>query len=310
MIDPVAAIAFAKVAEAKSFTVAAQELGVSKGSISKLINKLEISLKTKLLYRTTRRLSLTETGQAFLTRASQFAEIIAEAEQAVAHLEAEPRGLLRVSAPVSFGHRHLASVVAAYLARNPGVSIDLSLADRFVDLVEEGYDLAIRIGVLRDSSLTARTIGPFRPVLCASPTYLAASGMPRRPGDLAEHNCLIYTLTTTPPDRWIFEGPEGREQVKVRGTLRASNGDVLRSAAVAGLGILASPDFIVADALRERALVPILADYRLSDGGAGIYVVYPPNRRLSPKVRTFVDFLARSFANPDWRDEALANRRR
>lgn len=300
MIDPASVIAFSKVAGTKSFTVAAREMGVSKGTISKIINKLENSLNTKLLYRTTRRLSLTETGAAFLEQANRLVEVLDEAECAVAHLEAEPRGVLKINAPMSFGHRHLGGVVAEYLARHPGVSIDLTLNDRFVDLVEEGYDLAVRIGVLEDSSLMARTIAPFRAMVCASPTYLAASGMPRRPADLAQHNCLIYTLTARPPDRWTFDGPGGREQVKVTGTLRASNGDVLLSAAVAGLGVLISPDFIVADALRARALVPILSGYSPSSGIAGIHVVYPPNRRLSPKVRSFVDCLAARFARPSW----------
>jgi len=301
MIDPQAALIFVRVAEAKSFTVAAHQSGLSKGSISKIINKLEKQLNSKLLYRTTRNLSLTETGMAFLEQAQRMAEALAEAECAVADLEVEPRGTLRMSAPTNFGHRYLGPAVADYLARHPGVAIDLSVSDRFVDLIEEGYDLAIRIGSLRDSSLVARTLAPFDMIVSASPTYLAACSVPRRPAELAQHNCLIYTLATTAPDRWLFEDGSGRELAKVQGSLRSSNVDVLMSSAVAGLGILIAPDFAVADAVRARRLVKILPDYRVVNGLAAIHAVYPPSRRLSPKVRSFVDFLAARFGRPEWR---------
>jgi DNA-binding transcriptional LysR family regulator len=303
MIDPIAVMAFSKVAQAKSFTAAAQELRLSKGTISKLINKLESSLKTKLIHRTTRRFHLTETGQAFLEGANRLCEIIEEAESSVAQLEAEPRGLLKISAPTSFGSRYLAAAVADFLGHHPGISIDMVLNDRFIDLIEEGFDLAIRIGGLKDSTLIARKLAPMTLTVTASPTYIAASGMPRAPAELARHNCLIYTLsTTTASDRWTFVGPEGRKTVKVEGSLQANNAEVLLASAVAGLGILVAPDFIVAESLRTKKLVPVVPGYRISSAGAAIHVVYPPSRRLSPKLRAFVDFLAARFAQPSWRN--------
>ena len=302
MIDPIAVVAFSKIAQAKSFTAAAQSLGVSKGTISKLINKLEETLRTKLIYRSTRRLSLSETGQAFLEKANRLCEIMEEAESAVARLETEPRGTLKISAPTTFGSRYLAPAIAGFLAHHPGISVDLALNDRFVDLIEEGFDLAIRIGALKDSSLIARTIAPVDMTICASPTYIAASGMPRQPADLARHNCLIYTLSAAmAPDRWAFVGPEGRTEVRVQGTLRANGADVLLASAVAGLGVVVAPDFIVADALATRGLVPVLPGYRVAGPDAAIHVIYPPNRLLSPKVRSFIDFLAGRFAAPPWR---------
>lgn len=300
---------FVKVAEHRSFSAAARDLGLSKGTISKNINKIENQLKTKLLYRTTRKLSLTETGTAFLERAVRVLEALADAECAISDLESEPSGILKINAPVSFSKRWLGPAIAAFLAKYPRVTIELTLNDRFVDLVEEGYDLAIRVGNLVDSSLIARRLAPVGFTVCASPTYLKAHGHPRRPADLATHNCLIYTLRIAPADRWIFEGPKGRETVKIRGTFHANSGEALAAAAIAGLGVLASPDFMVAEAIAAGHLVPILRDYTVGVDAA-VHAVYHPSRNLSPKVRAFVDFLARNIADAAPNELALANRAR
>lgn len=302
-------LAFIRVVEARSFTAAAARLNVSKSVVSRRLGALENRLGARLLNRTTRTLSLTEVGQAFYERARRIVADVAEAEQAVASLSAEPRGNLRVAAPVSFGVEHLAPAVAEFLRRFPAVEIEMDLNDRVVDLVHEGYDLAVRIGRLRDSSLVARKLAPLRRVLCASPDYLARMGVPRTPEDLVRHNCLVYTNVPASED-WQFTVPDGDggerlvRAVRVSGSLRADNGDLLREAAIAGVGITIMPTFIVGDAIRAGRLAVVPLDCEVPD--AAIHAVYPANRHLSPKVRAFVDFLAGRFAPvPAW-DAALA----
>lgn len=289
---------FAEVAGARSFSAAARALGLSKSAVSKRIARLEDRLGLRLLNRTTRRLSLTEAGAVFYERCTQILAAARAAEQAVLDLDGAPRGLLRVSAPMSFGIRHLGRAVAAFMARHPAVQVALDLDDRRVDLVGEGYDLALRIAEMPPSSLVGRRIAVNRRIVCAAPAYLARHGTPRQPEELRRHNCLMYSYLASGAD-WQFRGPAGPMTVRVRGSLTANNGDVLREAAVAGLGIILSPTFLIGPELRQGLLVPVLRDHWNAD--TGIYAIYPPTRHLSPKVRAFIDFLAERFgATPEW----------
>lgn len=283
---------FAKVVETGSFTGAAEAMGLSKSAVSKQVSKLEARLGAQLLHRTTRRISLTEVGQAFFERCERILSEIEEAELAVSRLQDEPRGTLRLNAPTPFGIQYLSPLIAEYMARYPEVSVDVTLNDRFVDLVEEGYDLAVRITKLKDSSLIARRLAGFRILTCASPEYWNRHGRPTAPQDLAEHEALIYHYLPSPED-WRFEGPDGTITVPMRARLKSNNGDVLRAAAVAGCGVIRSPAFIVGEDVKAGRLETVLGDWSATD--AAIYAVWPPNRHLSAKVRTFVDFLAERF---------------
>ncbi len=291
-------LAFIKVVDTKSFTAAADRLNLSKSVVSRRIGELENRLGARLLNRTTRKLSLTEVGQAYYERCARILADLEEAEQAVADLHAAPRGRLRVNAPVSFGVRHLAPAVAEFINRYPSIEVEMDLNDRFVDLVEEGYDLAIRIGRLRDSSLIARRLAPARAVTCASPAYLEQYGTPQVPEDLSNHRCLIYTNLPT-PDVWQFKVNGEIRSVRVSGPLRGNNGDLLREAALSGAGIVLSPTFLCGEALSSGALRPFLTDCMIAE--ASVNAVYPQNRHLSPKVRVFVDFLLQRFGpRPYW----------
>ncbi|WP_340115720.1 LysR family transcriptional regulator [Pelagibius sp. 7325] len=293
---------FAEVVEAEGFSAAARRLGLSKSAVSKQVGRLEDRLGVRLLNRTTRRLSLTEAGATFYDACRRVLDEAASAEQAVSDLAAAPRGLLRLNAPMSFGFLHLGPAIPAFHARYPQITVDAAMNDRFVDLVEEGYDVAIRIGALRDSSLVARRLAPCRAVLCASPDYLARRGHPRRPEDLAGHDCLLYANSANPRE-WTFHGQRGRQAVAVKGPLIANNGDVLCGAAVAGMGITRLPTFIVGPQLREGRLEVVLPGHPLPD--QGIHAVYPHGRNLSPKVRVFVDFLADHFGPEPYWDAGL-----
>jgi len=292
---------FAHVVEAKSFTAAAGRLGRSKSSVSKAISQLEDRLGARLLNRTTRRLSLTEAGAAFYERAARMLAEAEQAELAVSALQDEPRGLLRVNAPQTFGQRHLGGPVAAFLERYPGLSIEMTLDDHFVDLVDEGYDVAVRIAALPDSSLIARRLAPNRRVVCGSPAYFERAGRPQRPGDLRHHNCFGYAYQVT-GDEWRFVGPDGPTSVRVSGTLSANNGAILKAALLDGLGVALLPTFAIDRELREGRLVTVLDAYE--DTGTSIYAVYPHNRHLSAKVRAFVDFLAERFEPEPYWDRA------
>jgi DNA-binding transcriptional LysR family regulator len=289
---------FAKVVELSSFAAASRHFGLSPAMVSKHIQALEERLGARLLNRTTRRVSPTEAGRAFYERATRILADLDEAEQAASALQATPRGLLRLNGPLSFGVRHLAPAIADYLAASPEAEIDVTLSDRVVDLVDEGFDLAIRIARLADSSLIARRIAPCRIVACAAPSYLKMHGAPRRPADLAAHNCLGYSYAAL-RNEWRFAGPDGVESVRVAGRLNANNGDVLRLAALRGAGIVIQPSFLVGDDLASGALVPILPGYVPDE--LVIQAVYPHSRHLSVKVRSFVDFLIARFGHePEW----------
>jgi DNA-binding transcriptional LysR family regulator len=297
-MDRLAAMeAFVRVVERGGFTAAAEDLRLSRAMVSKHVQDLEAHLGARLLNRTTRKVSLTEVGRVYHERCAQILADIAETESAVGALQARPRGRLRINAPVSFGALHLTAAVADYMAAHAEVTVELTLNDRVVDLVEEGYDLAVRIARLADSSLIARRLAPCRMVVCASPAYLERRGRPRRPADLAGHDCLDYRYQAR--EEWQFEGPEGPVSVRVRGSLEANNGDALRAAAVRGTGVVLQPSFIVGADLAAGRLVPVLPGYRVPE--LAIHAVYPPGRHLSAKVRSFIDFLAPRYGErPAW----------
>lgn len=287
---------FARVVEHGSFAKAAERLGISTSACSRRVAELEAHLDVRLLNRTTRRLSLTESGQAFYERCVQVLADLEEAEQAAAASAARPRGTLKLTCSISFGVRHVAPLVPAFAARHPEMRFDVQLSDRFVDLVEEGFDLAIRIGESPDQNVIARRLGETCLVPCAAPRYLREHGAPETPADLARHACLTYEYQPV-RGTWRFTDRSGREHaVRVAGPMHANNGEMLAAAAVEGIGIALEPDFIVGTDLAAGRLVRILGDYAPTP--TGIYAVYPSRRHLSAKVRAFVDFLAERFAAP------------
>lgn len=284
---------FVKVVELSSFTAAAEALEMSQPVVSKAVTRLEEKLGVRLLNRTTRRLSLTEAGAELYRRSVRALAEIEDAELEIARFQTEPRGTLRVSAPMSFSILHLGSLLPSFIERYPGVSVELHLDDRQVDLVEEGYDVAIRVGRLQDSNLVARRLTPCRQVLCASPSYLAKHGTPERPEDLLAHNCIVYSLLSTPRE-WRFTDVAGETHVvPINGALQSNNGLVNRAAAVAGAGIVLLPAFYIGEELRSGQLKAVLSDFKPID--LAIYALYPERRNLTPKVRAFVDFLATKF---------------
>ena len=264
---------FAKVAGTGSLSAAARALGLSQTMVTKHVAALEARLGTKLFHRTTRRLSITEAGRRYLESTERILAELEAADSAVAADRFEPRGVFRLNAPVSFGAWQIAPLLDEFSRRHPRLQVELGLNDRLVDLAEEGWDMAVRIGTLADSSLIARRIAPCRSVVAAAPTYLAAHGTPKTVAELAQHNCLGYTLSrSTDVGRWPF-GERGETVVQVSGNLRANNGDALRAAAVAGQGIVYQPTFIIADDLRAGTLVALSLDRPALELG-GIYAVY------------------------------------
>ncbi len=285
-------VVFSRVVEAGSFSEAARRLGSSKSAVSRQVTRLEGRLGVQLLQRTTRRLALTEAGRLFHERCAKIIREVEEAELAVSHAQRAPRGLLRVNAPMSFGQLVLAPAVPAFLSHHSELRVELVLDDRRVDAVEGGFDVTIRIADrLPDSSAIARRIAPTRVVVCGAPCYLERRGVPRTPADLASHECLVYSHR----DRWLFRGPSGAEWVGVSGRLRANNGDALREAVLAGLGLGQIPSFIVAADIARGALEVVLE--RFEERSASIWALYSPTRHLSTKVRAFIDFLAERFAS-------------
>ncbi len=284
---------FSQVVESKSFVRAAERLELSTTAVSRYVTELEGRLQSRLLQRTTRRISLTETGRAFYERCVQILAELDEAEREAAQQVAEPYGTIRLTTSVNFGTRQLTPAIASFMARHPHVRFDVSLSDRIVDLIEEGFDLAVRVGGTGAQNLAARKLGETRFVTCAAPAYLARNGAPIAPEDLTQHNCLTYEYALR--DAWTFRDPTGRERaVRVAGNLSSNNGDLLAAAAAEGVGILLEPDFIVGPELAQGRLVRVLESYEAPV--SPIYAVYPSRRHLPAKVRTFVDFLAERFA--------------
>jgi len=290
--------AFLHVAEHGSFTAAAARLGVTKSRVSKQVQALERRLGTRLLHRTTRRLTLTEAGAHYHERCAPLLEALAEADRSVGDLHALPRGRLRVNAPVSFGLLQLASALPAFLAHYPSLTVDITLNDRFVDLLHEGYDAAVRIGQLQDSSLMARRIAGCDVWLCGAPAYLARQGRPRAIADLAGHNALTYSYAPQ-GSHWPITDPRGdRHRVPVSGNLRANNGELLLAAAEQGSGLVMLPDFIAARSVASGRLERLLPDHGIAP--LSVNVVYPYTPRVPAKVRAFVDFLVSRFADRPW----------
>ena len=294
--------AFVAVVEAGSFTAAAERLGMAKSAVSRRVSALEERLGVQLLRRTTRRLNLTETGRSFYEHSARILADLEEAESAVAQEHGELRGTLKVALPLSFGIRHMCEPVAEFSRRHPRVTFDLDLNDRRVDLVQEGADLAVRIGRLADSSLIARRLFEARTVVCASPEYLDEHGGPETPEDLAQHQCLVYG-NLPDPSSWVCEDPSGAmRRVDVRVAMTATSGEFLCAAAQRGLGIALQPTFIAGELISAGELQPILTDFRWPVTPA--YAVYPPTRHLSYRVREFIDFLADFFSGvPRWDED-------
>lgn len=284
---------FVRVAEAGNFSAAARALGLTPSAVSKLIGRLEDRLGARLLNRTTRRVSLTEEGHAFLQRATPILAAIEDAERAVTELHGEPRGLLKVNASTAFAQNHVEPLIPGFLERYPELKIQLTVTESFVNLVEEEVDVAIRIGQLADSSLIARRLGQARRMIVASPAYLKEHGTPATPDDLEHHNCLRL-VTGTSFNRWEFEGPAGPRAIDAGGNFETNNATTLLRAALAGLGLIRAANFVVGADIRAGRLVQVLAEFE-SPGATPVNAVYPHHRHLSPKVRAFVDMLVAAF---------------
>ncbi|WP_293904308.1 LysR family transcriptional regulator [Phenylobacterium sp.] len=289
--------AFTAVAEARSFTQGARKLDVSPAQISKLVARLENRLDARLLNRTTRDVSLTDTGQAYLERARELLEGFDALESSVRD-QSGPSGQLKVSAPVSFGKGQLTPALLDFASAHPAVSLDVAFADRLVNLVEEGFDVAVRIGHLTDSSLVAKRLAAVRMVTCASPDYLARHGLPAALEDLARHEAVLDT-NAREATTWTFGSHSDRREVRVHGRLRFNGAEACVAAAVAGFGVTRTPAFAAADDLRAGRIVPILCNFEPEL--IHVHAVYPHARHLAAKVRAFVDFLAQRYAGePQW----------
>jgi DNA-binding transcriptional LysR family regulator len=290
--------AFAKVVETGSFARAAERLAVSVSAVSRQVAELEGHLDARLLNRTTRRLSLTESGRVFYEHCVQLLADLEEAEESAHAGTVKPRGTLRLTCATTFGVRHLAPAVVRFVERHPEMRFDVELSDRAVDLVEEGFDIAVRIGSIGSQNLVGRKVGETRLVCCAAPAYLERRGEPTKPEDLAAHACLTYEYASL-RNVWPFRDRQGREHdVRVTGPVHTNSGSLLAAMAVAGLGVIVEPDFQVGPEVRAGRLVPILRGFELAP--ANIYVVYPSRRHLSAKVRAFADFLSERFEKPEW----------
>jgi DNA-binding transcriptional LysR family regulator len=290
---------FNAVVDAGSFVKAADALDMSKAAVSRHVVDLETRLGIRLLHLTTRRLSLTDEGQVFHSRSKELLAQLQEAEDEITSRSDAASGLLRINAPFTFGITHLAPLWGIFKGQNPRVTLDITLSDRVVDLVEEGYDLAIRIATLDSSTLVSKRLATTRIVLCASPQYLEMHGTPGHPAELADHAVISYSYAAY-KDEWRFVGPQGPVSVKTDPCIHTNNGDTCRAAALAHQGIILQPTFLIGRDLSEGRLVELMPDYRSID--LGIYAVYPTRKHLSAKVRALIEFLAAHFAGagPSW----------
>lgn len=290
--------AFTKVVGHGSFSEAARVLKLSRSAVSKYVSDLEEELGVQLLNRTTRSVGPTQDGHTYYERCLAILADLEEADLAINHAQVEPRGTLRVNAPMSFGTLHLSRAVADFMAKYPKLRIELILSDQLVDPVQDGFDVTVRAAELPSSSLIARAIVPARRVVCCAPSYLEARGTPRHPSDLRTHDCLNYGYLAT-TNRWKLTGPDGDHWVQIPWALCTNNAEVLKDAAVKGLGIALLPTFIAGEELRNGALRAIMTDYKAPE--LTLYAIYPPNRHLSVKVRVFIDFLVARFGpQPYW----------
>ena len=284
---------FNAVVDAGSFVKAADALNMSKAAVSRYVVDLETRLGVRLLHRTTRRLSLTDEGLVFHSRSKELLAELSEAEDEITSRSDAASGVLRINAPFTFGILHLAPLWGAFRALHPKVTLDVTLADRLVDLVEEGYDLAIRIASLDNSTLVSRKLATTRMVLCASPTYLERHGTPLDPGELAGHDVISYSYWST-RDEWRFDGPSGPVSVKTKPCIHTNNGDTCRAAALMHQGVILQPTFLVGQDLADGTLVELMPEYRSIE--LGIYAVYPTRQHVSAKVRVLIEFLVSHFA--------------
>ncbi len=288
---------FAAVVSAGSFVAAADALDTSKAAVSRHVAELEERLGVRLLNRTTRKLSLTDDGQTFLDHCTEILAAVEEAESDLSSRSAEPSGLLRISVPVTFGILHLAPLWGVFLSMHPKITLDVALADRTVDLVEDGFDLAVRISSSQHPNLIGRKLASTRMVLCASPAYLKRRGTPKRPEDLAGHDIISYTYWSS-RDEWAFDGPDGSVVVKTKPRFHANSGDTCRAAALQHQGIILQPSFLVDADLRSGHLIELVPDWKSTE--LGIYALYPSRKQLPLKLRHLIDFLADAFRTPSW----------
>lgn len=297
---------FARVVECGSFTAAAERLSLSKSVVSKYVTRLEERLGARLLNRTTRRLSLTEIGRAFYQRSQQGLREIEEAEAEVSLLQGEPRGILRINAPMSFGVMHLAPAIPDFLERYPELQVDIHFDDRKVDVIEEGFDVSVRISELADSSLVARRIGPCLHTVVAAPEYLQRYGTPLSPEDLHKHSIVSYQYQDS-AQQWEFMDSEGKStMVPVNGAIQMNNSMAMREAVINGAGIMRTPTFVVGDDISRGRLHPLLNNFKTLE--LSIYAVYPQRRHLSPKVRAYVDFLVERITETPYWDHRTSHR--
>lgn len=290
---------FVKVVQTQSFSKAARALGLTKSAVSKHIQALEDGLKVRLLNRTTRSLALTEEGELFYRTAAHLVEELASTESQIASVHDRPSGVLKVNAPESFGSMHLAPVITAFAAQYPEMQVEVTLTDRFVHIIEEGVDVAVRVASLTDSSLIARKLARCQMVMVASTRYLAAHGVPTHPDQLINHRFIEYSYTDRPSElRYVDE--TGKPSIApITPVFRSNAGPLLKRAACEGLGIIYVPSFIVGDEVRAGTLVRILPQVQ-PVGERNIYALYPHNRYMSAKVRLFSDAVAKAFATPYW----------
>ncbi len=284
---------FVAVVEAGSFVKAANGMNMSKAAVSRYVLEMETRLGVRLLHRTTRRLSLTEEGQTFYARAKDLLTDLEDAENEITAQSDNASGILKINAPFTFGILHLAPLWGDFKALYPRIKLDITLADRIVDLVDEGYDMAIRIATLENSTLISKRLASTRVILCASPGYLQKNGTPLHPKELAQHEIISYSYWAG-KDEWQFDGPQGRESVKINPGIYTNNGDTCRAAALANHGIILQPSFIIGQDIRDGTLVELMPEFKSIE--LGIYAVYPTRKYVSAKVRLLIEFLTAQLA--------------
>ena len=292
---------FISVVEQGSFSKAAEVLGFSNSGVSKRISALEAQLGVKLLYRSTRKLSLTEAGERYYQHAQRAFEAAKEAESAATGLQQEAQGVLRISAPMSFSRSHIAPIIPKFLKAYPKISIQMELSDTWSDVISEGYDLALRAGDLPDSSLVAKPLAPLHSVICAAPNYLEEFGSPKEPADLVQHNCLLYSYHST-SNEWFFNRNDEDVRVEVKGNYQVNNSDALKEALLTGLGVGRLPSFIAGEEIKKGNLIPLLTDYQMPY--KNLVALYPQRQYLAKKVSVFLSFLEEQFDQnlPYWDD--------
>ena len=287
---------FTAVVDAGSFVKAAERLNTSKAAVSRHVVDLETRLGIRLLHRTTRKLSLTEEGELFYGRCKEILETLEGAENEVTSQSDDVSGHIRINAPYSFGIRKLAPLWGIFHQKYPKVTLDVTLSDRLVDVVDEGYDIAIRIAALSNSTMVSKKLTDTRIVLCASPKYLKEHGTPKKPADLVNHQVINYSYWAG-KEEWSFDGPKGKESVHIKPFMQTNNGDTCLVAALANQGIVLQPSFIVGDAIRAGDLVEIMPQYKSIE--LGIYAIFPTRQHIAPKVRVLIDFLVDYFSKKD-----------